>query len=91
MTGDPISKFAEPGETLPPLTTLYVTTNGCGVTADANTAAVLLPAALFATIENLYPTVLVSPSKTQLVADGVIVQVTGPGRGFPEASRAVTV
>jgi hypothetical protein len=91
VTGDPISKFADGGETLPPLTTLYVTTNGCGVTAVIVAVAALLPVALFATTENLYPTVFVSPSKTQLVAAGVIVQVTGPGSGFPDESSTVTV
>jgi hypothetical protein len=91
VTGDPISKFADGGETLPPLTTLYVTTNGCGVTAVIVAVAALLPVALSATTENLYPTVFVSPSKTQLVAAGVIVQVTGPGSGFPDESSTVTV
>ena len=68
-----------------------MTTNGCGVTADGVTVAVLFPVALLATTENLYPTVFVSPSKIQFVAGGVIVQVTGPGIAFPDASSTVTV
>jgi hypothetical protein len=66
-------------------------TNGVGVTVDPVTAAALLPVELFATTENLYWVLLVSPSITQLVAGGVTVQVSGPGTGFPEASSAVTV
>ena len=79
------------GETVPPFTTLYVTTYGRGVTVVAVTAVGLEPVELFATTENLYAVPFVNPSIMQLVADGTTVQVSGPGTGFPDESRAVTM
>jgi hypothetical protein len=91
VTGDPISKFADVGETLPPFTTLYVTTNGCGVDVVDVTAAALVPVWLFATTENLYSVPFVKPAILHVVAGAVTVHVRGPGTGLPEASSAVTV
>jgi hypothetical protein len=76
---------------VPPFTTLYVTTYGRGVDVTVVTVSVLEPVALFATTEYLYAVSFVSPLMLQLVAGAVTVHVSGPGTGFPDASRAVTV